>query len=172
MAGRSVEPGSPSPETVADPEGPQGRRVFMSLGSNMGHRRTHLRLGVEMLPGVVAVSPVYETDPVGGPEQGAFLNVVVELRTDLEPGALLGICHRIEANAERVREQRWGPRTLDVDIIWMEGVEMATENLTIPHPRWTQRRFVLAPMRDLAPDLVSEADVRFGEGSVRCLGEL
>lgn len=149
-----------------------GRRVFMSLGSNMGDRRTHLRQGVEMLPGVVAVSPLYETDPVGGPSQEAFLNVAVELRTDLEPTRLLGLCHRIESAAERVREQRWGPRTLDVDIIWMEGIELDTDRLTIPHPRWTQRRFVLAPMRDLAPDLVSESDVRFGEGTVQRLGEL
>ncbi|MFV0316487.1 MAG: 2-amino-4-hydroxy-6-hydroxymethyldihydropteridine diphosphokinase [Microthrixaceae bacterium] len=151
---------------------PTGRRVLLSLGSNMGDRRTHLAQGVEMLPGVVAVSPVYETDPLGGVDQAPFLNLVVELSTDLTPSELLGVCHRIEANAERVREQRWGPRTLDVDIIWMDGVTLDTERLTIPHPRWRERRFVLAPMRDLAPDLVSESDVRFGEGTVKLLGEL
>lgn len=149
-----------------------GRRTFLSLGSNLGDRRAHLRQAVDMLPSVAAVSPVYETDPLGGPEQDRFLNVVVEITTDLAPNALLGLCHRIEANAERVREQRWGPRTLDVDIIWMDGVEIDTERLTIPHPRWRQRRFVLAPLRDLAPDLVSDEDLQFGEGTVVCLGEL
>lgn len=125
-----------------------------------------------MLPGVVAVSPVYETDPVGGPDQDRFLNLVAELSTRLSPNELLGVCHRIEAGAERVREQRWGPRTLDVDIIWMEGIELSTERLTVPHPRWMQRRFVLAPLRDLAPELVSEKDLAMAEGNVVVLGEL
>lgn len=146
--------------------------MFLSLGSNMGDRREHLRLAVETLPGVVAVSPLYETDPIGGPDQEPFYNIVVELLTDLTPQQLLGWCHRIEANAQRVREERWGPRTLDVDIIWMEGVELDQDHLTIPHPRWKDRRFVLAPMRDLAPDLVSEQDVRLAEGWVRAAGDL
>lgn len=149
-----------------------GARVFLSLGSNMGDRHAHLRTAVETLPGVVAVSPLYETDPVGGPDQEPFLNVVVEMYTTMSPEDLLGLCHRVEAGAERVREQRWGPRTLDVDIIWIDGVEMATEHLTIPHPRWKQRRFVLAPLRDLAPELVSETDVHVAHGSVFLLGDL
>lgn len=138
----------------------------------MGDRGRHLRQAVDMLPGVVAVSPVYETDPVGGPDQDRFLNLVVELSTRLSPNELLGVCHRIEAGAERVREQRWGPRTLDVDIIWMEGIELTTERLTIPHPRWMQRRFVLAPLRDLAPELVSEKDLTMADGNVVALGGL
>ncbi|MCB1272355.1 MAG: 2-amino-4-hydroxy-6-hydroxymethyldihydropteridine diphosphokinase [Microthrixaceae bacterium] len=149
-----------------------GTRVFLSLGSNLGDRRAHLRNAVDSLPGVVAVSPVYETDPVGGPAQDQFLNIVVELTTEMTPGELLGLCHRVEAAAERVREQRWGPRTLDVDIIWMDGVEMETERLTIPHPRWRDRRFVLAPLRDLAPELVSETDLRVAHGSVLRSGPL
>lgn len=148
------------------------RRVFLSLGSNVGDRRAHLRRAVEMLPGVVAVSPLYETDPVGGPDQDPYYNIVVELRTDMTPQQLLGLCHRLEANAERVREVRWGPRTLDVDIVWMEGVELDGDHLTIPHPRWKDRRFVLAPMRDLAPELVTEQDVRMAEGWVRVAGDL
>jgi len=142
-------------------------RVFLSLGSNLGDRMEHLRQGVESLPGLVAVSPVYETAPVGGPDQGAFLNIVAELDVDLDPYELLGLCHRIESAAQRVRDVRWGPRTLDVDIIWMDGVEMDTERLTVPHLRWRERRFVLAPMRDLAPDLVSSQDVEQAEGTVR-----
>lgn len=146
-------------------------RVFLSLGSNLGDRMEHLRQGVESLPGLVAVSPVYETAPVGGPDQGAFLNIVVELDVDLDPYELLGLCHRIESAAQRVRDVRWGPRTLDVDIIWMDGVEMDTERLTVPHVRWRERRFVLAPMRDLAPDLVSAQDVEQAEGTVRVVSD-
>ena len=146
-------------------------RVFLSLGSNLGDRMEHLRQGVESLPGLVAVSPVYETAPVGGPDQGAFLNIVAELDVDLDPYELLGLCHRIESAAQRVRDVRWGPRTLDVDIIWMDGVEIDTERLTVPHVRWQERRFVMAPMRDLAPDLVSAQDVEQAEGTVRVVSD-
>ena len=142
-------------------------RVFLSLGSNLGDRLAHLRDGVESLPGVVAVSPVYETDPVGGPEQGPYLNIVAELDVDIDPFDLLGLCHRVESAAQRVREVRWGPRTLDIDIVWMDGVELDTERLTVPHPRWKERRFVLAPLRDLAPDLVTDQEVELADGRVR-----
>jgi len=148
------------------------RRTFLSLGSNLGDRRAHLRAAIDSLPDVVAVSPVYETDPVGGPSQDAFLNLVVQLDTNLTPESLLGLCHRIESGAERVREERWGPRTLDLDIIWMEGVELSTDRLTIPHPRWKQRRFVLAPLRNLAPELVSERDLQLADGAVRVVEDL
>lgn len=151
---------------------PVRRRTFLSVGSNLGDRARFLRQAIESLPDVVAVSPVYETVPVGGPDQDSFLNVVVELNTDMTPLNLLGLCHRIEANAERVREERWGPRTLDLDIIWMDGMQMDTERLTIPHPRWKDRRFVLAPMRDLAPELVSDEELRLSEGSVIQTGDL
>lgn len=138
----------------------------------MGDRRQYLRDAVESLPDVVAVSPVYETDPVGGPDQNQFLNLVVEMMTAIEPLDLLGLCHRIETAADRVRDVRWGPRTVDLDIIWMDGIEMDTERLTIPHPRWRERRFVLVPLRDLAPELVVDDDVVTADGRVTRLGEL
>jgi 2-amino-4-hydroxy-6-hydroxymethyldihydropteridine diphosphokinase len=141
-------------------------RTFLSLGSNLGDRRRYLAEAVASLPDVVAVSPLYETDPVGGPTQGPYLNLVVELDTDLPPHQLLGICHRIESAADRVRGEHWGPRTLDIDIIWMDGITMDDDRLTIPHPRWRQRRFVLAPLRDLAPDLVTADDVEQADGRV------
>ncbi len=148
-------------------------RSFVSLGSNLGDRRAHLSQAVDSLPDVVAVSPVYETEPVGGPGgQGPYLNVVVEMHTTIAPRALLAICHRIEASSGRVRAERWGPRTLDVDIIWMDGIEVDDESLTIPHPRWRERRFVLAPLRDLAPELVDEQDLRLAEGSVQRVEDL
>ena len=141
-------------------------RTFLSLGSNLGDRRSTLRWAVESLPDLVGVSPVYETSPVGGPKQDPFLNLVVELNTELRPIDLLGMCHRLEGAADRVRGERWGPRTLDIDIIWMDGVELDHPDLTIPHASWKNRRFVLAPMRDLAPDLVSESDVEQADGRV------
>jgi len=141
-------------------------RAFLGLGSNLGDRRAHLRAAVEGLPDVVAVSPVYETDPVGGPEQGRFLNLVVELDTSLDARQLLHVANACEQAAERVREERWGPRTLDVDVLWVEGDERVEPDLEVPHPRMWQRRFVLAPLRDLAPDLVSAEAVLAAEGDV------
>jgi 2-amino-4-hydroxy-6-hydroxymethyldihydropteridine diphosphokinase len=144
-------------------------RAFLGLGSNLGDREERLRSAVDRLTavGLVATSPLYETDPVGGPEQGAFLNAVAELDTDLSARQLLAVCARLEAAAERVRLERWGPRTLDVDVLWVDGVTIDDPDLVVPHPRMWERRFVLAPLRDLAPDLVSAAAVAAAEGDVR-----
>jgi 2-amino-4-hydroxy-6-hydroxymethyldihydropteridine diphosphokinase len=147
-------------------------RVFLGLGSNLGDRWHHLREAVASLPGVVAVSPVYETDPVGGPGgQGPYLNCVVELATELPPRRLLGICHRLESAADRTRHERWGPRTLDVDILLVGDLRVDEPDLQIPHPRLRERRFVLEPLRDLAPELVPEDLERLGRG-VRAAGTL
>lgn len=147
-------------------------RAFLGMGSNLGDRARYLRDAVAALDGVVAVSPVYETEPVGGPEQGAFLNIVVELDTDLDARSLLAECQRLEAAAERVREERWGPRTLDVDVLWVDGETVDAPDLVVPHPRMRLRRFVLAPLADLAPDLVSDEDLEAAEGDVERLGRL
>lgn len=144
-------------------------RAFLGLGSNLGDRERLLDEAVDRLVAVgrVAVSPRYETDPVGGPEQGAYLNLVVELDTDLTARQLLEVCRRLEAAADRVRQERWGPRTLDVDVLWVGGATVDEPDLEVPHPRMWQRRFVLAPLRDLAPDLVSAEQVAAAEGDVR-----
>jgi 2-amino-4-hydroxy-6-hydroxymethyldihydropteridine diphosphokinase len=144
-------------------------RAFLGLGSNLGDRRAHLDAAVDRLVavGLREVSPLYETDPVGGPEQGPYLNCVAELDTDLSPRQLLAVCGRLEAAAERVRAERWGPRTLDVDVLWVEGAAVDEPDLVVPHPRMWERRFVLAPLRDLAPDLVSADAVAAAEGDVR-----
>jgi 2-amino-4-hydroxy-6-hydroxymethyldihydropteridine diphosphokinase len=144
-------------------------RAFLGLGSNLGDRGALLDDAVDRLVavGLTRVSPRYETDPVGGPEQGAYLNCVAELDTDLSPRQLLAVCGRLEAAAARVREERWGPRTLDVDVLWIEGVTVDEPDLVVPHPRMWERRFVLAPLRDLAPDLVDEAAVAAAAGEVR-----
>lgn len=145
-------------------------RTFISIGSNLGDRMAYLTDAVDSLPNVVAVSNVYETAPVGGVVQDDFLNLVVELDCDLAPMELLRLCHRIESSANRTRDVRWGPRTVDLDIIWMDGVEMNDEALTIPHPRWRERRFVLAPLAELAPEMVSEDDLSRTDGQVRVYG--
>lgn len=148
-------------------------RTFLGLGSNLGDRHSHLSNAIAALgDDVVAVSDVYETAPVGGPRQGHFLNLVVELETDLGPHNLLRVCWRLEAAAGRVRETRWGPRTLDVDVLWIDGVEVDDDELTVPHPRMWERQFVLAPLAELAPELIPpESEIR-AQGMVRHLGAL
>jgi 2-amino-4-hydroxy-6-hydroxymethyldihydropteridine diphosphokinase len=132
-------------------------RAFLGLGSNLGDRWGHLREAVAALPDVVAVSPVYETSPVGGPEgQGPYLNLVVELSTDLGPRELLEVAHLLEAAAGRERKERWGPRTLDVDVLLVGDLTVDEPDLVVPHPRLWERRFVLAPLGDLAPELLPE----------------
>jgi 2-amino-4-hydroxy-6-hydroxymethyldihydropteridine diphosphokinase len=132
-------------------------RAFLGLGSNLGDRWAHLREAVANIPDVVAVSPVYETAPVGGPEgQGPYLNCVVELDTELGPQQLLAVGQRLEAAAGREREERWGPRTLDVDVLLVDDLDLDEPDLVVPHPRMWERRFVLAPLADLAPELVPE----------------
>ncbi|MHB8466416.1 MAG: 2-amino-4-hydroxy-6-hydroxymethyldihydropteridine diphosphokinase [Acidimicrobiales bacterium] len=147
-------------------------RAFLGLGSNLGDRQKHLTDAIESLSGVVAVSPVYETEPVGGPAQDAFLNVVVELDTDLTPRQLLGVAHRLESAAGRVRVEHWGPRTLDVDVLLVGDLEVDEPDLVVPHPRMWGRRFVLAPLADLAPELVPERLLAQSDGRVSVTGTL
>jgi 2-amino-4-hydroxy-6-hydroxymethyldihydropteridine diphosphokinase len=148
-------------------------RAFLALGSNLGDRRRHLADAVASLgPAVVRVSPVYETDPVGGPPQESYLNAVVELATELTPRQLLGVCHRLEAAAGRVRGERWGPRTLDVDVLLYGDLTVEEPDLQIPHPRMWGRRFVVAPLADIAPDLVVAGWERWVDGDVRLAGTL
>ena len=152
------------------------RRAFVGLGSNLGDRRALLAaavVGLRRGDDVVAVSPLYETEPVGGPDgQGPYLNLVVELATTDPPRRLLERCRELEAQAGRVRAQRWGPRTLDADVLWVEGDEVDEEDLKVPHPRMWERRFVLAPLGDLAPDLVTRAQVSASGGEVVRVGSL
>jgi 2-amino-4-hydroxy-6-hydroxymethyldihydropteridine diphosphokinase len=148
-------------------------RAFLGLGSNLGDRRATLRRAVGDLVELVAVSPVYETEPVGGPDQGAFLNIVVELDTRRSPHELLELCQQLERDAGRVRAERWGPRTLDVDVLWIDGVTVAEPELTVPHPRLLERNFVMRPLLDLDPTfMVAGWDPVAALGEVRRLGPL
>ena len=135
-------------------------RAYLALGSNVGDRHAFLQLAVDALARargvhVVSVSRVYETAPVGGPPQDAYLNAVVSIDSELGPHELLALAHEIEASAARVRAIRWGPRTLDVDVLLFADTEIDDVDLTIPHPRMWERGFVLAPLRDVAPELVA-----------------
>jgi 2-amino-4-hydroxy-6-hydroxymethyldihydropteridine diphosphokinase len=149
-------------------------RALVALGSNLGDRVRHLQDAVALLPDLVAVSPVYETDPVGGPrDQGPYLNMVARLDTTLEARELLELCHRLEEKASRKRTVRWGPRTLDVDVLWLDGQTVDEPDLVVPHPRMRDRPFVLAPLRDVAPDLVPDGwERRFDHLGVARVGEL
>ena len=145
--------------------------AVLSLGSNLGDRLAHLRLGVQVLA-ARAVSPVYETAPVGGIEQPDFLNVVV--LCDLDAGQAWTRAQEAERLAGRVRELRWGPRTLDVDVVWADGDDPALE---LPHPRAHERAFVLVPWLDLDPDAVLPghgpvAGLAVDRGGLRRLGPL
>lgn len=145
-------------------------RAFLGLGSNMGDRWAYLREAVGDLPDVVAVSPVYETDPIGGPpDQAKYLNLVVELDTERSARELLGIAHRLETAAGRVRSERWGPRTLDIDVLLVGDVEINDADLVVPHARMRERAFVLIPLHDLAPELVGD---RPFDRTVRPAGQL
>ncbi len=148
-------------------------RAFLGLGSNIGDRRSILREAVAGIFELVAVSPVYETDPVGGPEQEPYYNIVVELDTERSPRELLALCHELEQAAGRTRVVRWGPRTLDVDVLLVGDLTVDEEDLLVPHPRMAERNFVMVPLLDLAPELdVPGYDPATAYGDVRNIGPL
>ncbi|ASU85755.1 2-amino-4-hydroxy-6-hydroxymethyldihydropteridine diphosphokinase [Nocardiopsis gilva YIM 90087] len=145
------------------------RRVVLALGSNLGDRMATLQGAVDTLSRdpslrIVAISPVYETAPVGGPEQGAYLNAVVAADCSLRPRALLELTQGVEQEFYRVRAVRWGPRTLDIDILDFDAETSDDPVLTLPHPRAHERAFVLRPWSDIDPDAVV-----VGRGTVRDL---
>ncbi len=149
-------------------------RAFLSLGTNEGDRAGNLAEGVRLVSAHDAhrVSRVYETEPVGGIPQDDFWNLVVELDTTASAYELLARARDAEAARGRVRAERWGPRTLDVDVLYVEGFTSDDPELTVPHPRLYERTFAMAPLRELAPDLVSEEQLAAGVGRVLVLGTL
>jgi 2-amino-4-hydroxy-6-hydroxymethyldihydropteridine diphosphokinase len=132
---------------------------YLGLGSNVGDREAHLRQAIEDLGThgvkVEAISSLYETEPVGELlDQPDFLNAAVRVRTGLEPEELLDLCKAIEVEHGRaLGGPRHGPRPIDIDLLLLDHVEMSTERLTLPHPEVTSRRFVLAPLLELDPEL-------------------
>lgn len=133
--------------------------VYLSLGSNQGDSAALLDEALEALDHLrntrlTAVSHRYRTAPVGYLDQPHFLNLVAAVETALTPLELLEETQRLEREAGRVRETRWGPRTLDIDVVWYHGVALSDERLQLPHPRMEERRFVLEPLAELAPELL------------------
>jgi 2-amino-4-hydroxy-6-hydroxymethyldihydropteridine diphosphokinase len=131
-------------------------RAFLGLGSNLGDRLANLQRAVERLRSrgvrVLRSSRVYETEPVGGPPQPDYLNAVLEVETELDPRALLSACLEVEAELGRTRRQRWGPRTIDIDLLTYDDLRIEEPGLEVPHPRMHQRAFVLVPLLELVAD--------------------
>jgi 2-amino-4-hydroxy-6-hydroxymethyldihydropteridine diphosphokinase len=140
------------PQTVSD--------VYLGLGSNLGRRERNITAALSAIEStrgleVAMVSGLYETEPVGGPaDQPPYLNAVARIRTTLTPPRVLALCHRIEQSLGRRRDAVWGPRTIDLDILLFADEIVSSVDLTIPHPMMHDRRFVLEPLAEIAPDLV------------------
>ncbi len=133
--------------------------AYIGIGSNLGDRQALVAAAVEAIrraPGIgcVVVSSGHETRPVGGPPgQGPYLNAAARIETTLEPLDLLRLLMRTEAALGRERTERWGPRTIDLDLLFYDDLVLNTPELTLPHPRMHDRRFVLAPLAEIAPDV-------------------
>ncbi len=148
--------------------------IYLSLGSNLGDCRGHLLAGLRGLDAAgvrpVACSPLYRAEPVGGPPQDDFLNLVLGVETALEPRALLQVAQQVEHHrGPRSREERWGPRSLDIDLLLYGNLTVDEPGVQVPHPRFPQRRFVLVPLAHLAPDQVHPiSGVSVAELLARC----
>ncbi|MGC2486780.1 MAG: 2-amino-4-hydroxy-6-hydroxymethyldihydropteridine diphosphokinase [Acidimicrobiales bacterium] len=150
------------------------RHAYLSLGSNVGDRHAHLTRAITTLAhgDDYRLSSVYETEPVGGVAQDNFWNLVMEVATRASARELLDRAVRAEEDARRTREVHWGPRTLDVDVLLVGGEGLDLPELTVPHPRMYERSFVLVPLAELAPDLVSVEQLAAATGHVVKLGTL
>jgi 2-amino-4-hydroxy-6-hydroxymethyldihydropteridine diphosphokinase len=131
--------------------------AYIGIGSNIGDKRTHCLQAIESLGDagrVVTTSSLYCTEPVGYTEQEEFINAVAAIETALPPRELLGVCNAIEGRMGRERTIRWGPRTIDLDILLYGDAVVGLPGLVVPHPRLAERRFVLVPLAEIAPDIV------------------
>jgi 2-amino-4-hydroxy-6-hydroxymethyldihydropteridine diphosphokinase len=140
-------------------------RVFVSLGSNIGDRLAFLQKAVDTLGNaagfrVEAVSSVYETEPVGKKDQRRFFNAAVELESRLSPNSILVNLKQIEKTVGRTPNQKWGPREIDLDLIYVGNLVVKSPMLTLPHPEAAVRRFVLTPLAEIAPDFVDPLRTR------------
>lgn len=127
-------------------------RAYVGVGANLGDREATIRAAIDALPGIVGVSELRETDPVGVVDQPAFLNGAVALETELGPRELLDALLAVERDLGRERRERWGPRTIDLDLLLYGDETIDEPGLTVPHPRLHERRFALEPLLDLDPD--------------------
>lgn len=153
-------------------------KSFLSLGTNEGNKEKNLRKALKLLKGhseieIINISSVYETEPWGGVKQPSFYNIAVEIETTLDPEALLQACQDIEDKLGRKRLIHWGSRTMDIDILSYQQVRIKSERLNLPHPYMEMREFVLAPLREIAPDFVLSSGKSVsqtkGEGKIKKL---
>ena len=132
-------------------------RAVVALGANLEEPRRAVELAIELLKqstDVIAISSMYETAPVGGPEQDNYINAVVTLESELPAADLLALLHGIEKSMGRVRKEHWGPRVIDLDLIQYGTLLSKSEELTLPHPRAHERRFVLEPWHEIDPEAI------------------
>ena len=134
-------------------------RIFLGLGSNLGNRENYLKKAIERIEAhqailIKATSSMIETEPVGNISQGYYLNQVVEIQSDIEPSDLLDYCLSIEKLHGRERGEKWGPRTLDIDLLFYGNLEIKEKGLRIPHPEVHKREFMLIPLAEIAPDYI------------------
>lgn len=133
-------------------------KAYLGLGTNMGDKQAYLKEACKIISdnpniNIVKISKVYKTKAWGYTNQDDFLNICIEVDTNLSPEELLEVCHEVENKLNRVRVIRWGPRTIDVDILFFNNIISKDENLTLPHPRIKERAFVLIPLMDLNKEL-------------------
>lgn len=149
---------------------------YLSLGSNQGDKKANLEKALDLLKRIpeiqlLKVSSYYETEPWGGVEQDSFINIAVEIETSMNPHELLTKCQEIEYIIGRKRSIHWGPRTIDIDILTYQDQKIKTEKLTIPHPYMEEREFVLAPLREISPDLILPSGLAIqekeGQGKIK-----
>jgi 2-amino-4-hydroxy-6-hydroxymethyldihydropteridine diphosphokinase len=149
-------------------------KAYFSLGSNLGQRADYFTTAIPILAhgDNFRLSQVYDTEPQGGVEQESYWNLVMEIETEATPRQLLERARAAEAASHRTREVRWGPRTLDVDVLLVGEIVSLDPDIVVPHPRMWERRFVLVPLRELAPDLVPLEALERAHGEVTVLGTL
>ncbi len=137
-------------------------KAYLGIGGNIGDRKANIQKALELLKqhdkiNILKVSSIYETEPVGYAEQDWFYNIAAEIDTTLDPYELLEHCNKVEKELKRERLIRWGPRTIDIDILLYEDVKLDESKLTIPHPRMAERAFVMIPLSEIAPDIKIES---------------
>ncbi|MDR3589844.1 MAG: 2-amino-4-hydroxy-6-hydroxymethyldihydropteridine diphosphokinase [Negativicutes bacterium] len=147
--------------------------IFLGLGSNLGDREKNIISAIDSLAAhprirLSRLSSLYETAPVGKTDQPFFLNAVISLTTSLQPLELLDVCLEAERSLGRVRTERWGPRTIDIDLLIYDGVVCQSDRLTLPHPRLKERCFVLLPLSEIAPQQPLPGGLTAGELLTEC----
>ena len=136
--------------------------AFIAIGSNLGNRELHLSNAIDLIQNKMTIlkkSQIIETNPIGGPPQRKYLNSVIKVQTDSDPKNLLTTLQKIEQTLGRIRKEKNGPRTIDLDILLYDNIKLNDENLIIPHPRMIEREFVLKPLKEIEPEILKNVNI-------------